>query len=304
MAATAASPTSTELEIGGQPCVLIQPAVVVQQTQSPCGIIVVCCATGTENDGVQAFCQRLALGGYLVLQLNDVAVLSVAAAHLHSTCRAVAAILLDTGLELISKATMLLQAVIVLTTAEFSAAGSAMDAQVPLLCIIASGLHRTLKALREQSSNSAAATRQIMLSSAHARASEMAQDAAAVQECLSWLATHLHGNSGQWEISRMSSAALAETDWWISSLQDKSSSRQFRSLGLEQWEKGRVLWRKSQPHALRWRVTPLPLDNTPHLYDAVVNGILNAHAGAVLPGRISLSDIVHVLNDIWEVEDE
>jgi hypothetical protein len=73
----------------------------------------------------------------------------------------------------------------------------------------------------------------------------------------------------------------------------------FYSLGLAQWEAARAKWRAA---STRPRIAPPPpLDDTPELYDKVVSGVINAHAGHVLPGRITLPDLVRVLNDIWEV---
>ena len=47
-------------------------------------------------------------------------------------------------------------------------------------------------------------------------ASKLAADSAPFTELLCWLATHLHANSGDWEITRLAQAPPAEADWWIS----------------------------------------------------------------------------------------
>jgi hypothetical protein len=47
-------------------------------------------------------------------------------------------------------------------------------------------------------------------------ASGLEADSAPFTELLCWLATHLHANSGDWEITRLAQAPPAEADWWIS----------------------------------------------------------------------------------------
>ena len=111
----------------------------------------------------------------------------------------------------------------------------------------------------------------------------------------------------------MTRGAPSESEWWnesemrskhegSKSLHDLDTSNQsednfsgirtFQNRGLFFWEKARFEWRKQ-------RVEARPPSPEPIQYDIVVIGITSVVHQNDLPGRMLLSDLVTVFNDVW-----
>ncbi|CAN0450315.1 unnamed protein product, partial [Ectocarpus sp. 8 AP-2014] len=57
-------------------------------------------------------------------------------------------------------------------------------------------------------------------------------------QLLGWIGTHVHANSGSWEVGRLSRSVLTESDWW-----PEGKGRSFRPAARETWDRARETWR-------------------------------------------------------------
>ena len=86
---------------------------------------------------------------------------------------------------------------------------------------------------------------------------------------------------------------LVEKDWL--SNPNPLVAPKFNNVGLTTWEATRLEWRKQT-------VANLPSPPPPVNYDLLVSGLTQLVRTYELPGRMTLPDIIEVLNDIWECE--
>ncbi|CAM9327383.1 unnamed protein product [Ectocarpus sp. 12 AP-2014] len=118
-------------------------------------------------------------------------------------------------------------------------------------------------------------------------------DAQAIKEAhaqlLGWIGTHVHANSGSWEVGRLSRSVLTESDWW-----PEGKGRSFRPAARETWDRARETWRIQR--------RPRPSRPPRVSYDSVVEGLAATRRTFELPGRMTLPEIIEVFTDIWEVE--
>lgn len=108
-------------------------------------------------------------------------------------------------------------------------------------------------------------------------------------QLLGWIGTHVHANSGNWEVGRLSRGVLTEDDWW-----PEGKTRRFRSVARETWDQARETWRIQR--------RPRPARPPRVAYDSVVEGLAATRRTFELPGRMTLPEIIEVFTDIWEVE--
>eukprot|EP00752_Nemacystus_decipiens_P006329 g5705.t1 len=118
-------------------------------------------------------------------------------------------------------------------------------------------------------------------------------DSQAVKEAhaqlVGWIVTHVHANSGNWEVGRLSRNVLTEKDWW-----PDGKGRSFRPAARETWDRARETWRVQR--------RPRPSRPPRVSYDSVVEGLAATRRTFELPGRMTLPEIIEVFTDIWEVE--
>ncbi|CBN74874.1 conserved unknown protein [Ectocarpus siliculosus] len=95
-------------------------------------------------------------------------------------------------------------------------------------------------------------------------------------QLLGWIGTHVHANSGSWEVGRLSRSVLTESDWW-----PEGKGRSFRPAARETWDRARETWR---------------IQRRPR------HGLAATRRTFELPGRMTLPEIIEVFTDIWEVE--